>query len=130
MSRRSWMMGGGRMTYEFDDGRGQAVGSHIRMRGRAFGIRIALDEVVTERTPPTRKAWRTVGETRLIVIGPYAMGFNLAAVEAGTRANVWVDYVLPDAGMGRWLPWLADAYARWCVSQMVRDVVAAFESKL
>jgi hypothetical protein len=129
MSRRSWMMGGGRMGYEFDAGRGQQIGSHIRMGGRAFGIRIALEEVVTERTPPTRKAWRTVGETQLIVVGPYVMGFDLVAVEAGTRASVWIDYAPPSTGVGRWFPWLADAYARWCVKQMVRDVVATFGSK-
>ena len=47
MSRPSLMMGGGRMTYEFDEDRGQAVGSTIRMAGRAFGIPLALEEAVT-----------------------------------------------------------------------------------
>ena len=126
MARRSWMMGGGRMSYEFDDGRGQRVDSHIRMGGRAFGIRIALDEVVTERSPPKRKAWRTVGQTQLIVVGAYAMGFDLAAIDGGTQVTVWIDYALPKSGVGRWLPSLADGYARWCVQQMVRDAIAAF----
>jgi Polyketide cyclase / dehydrase and lipid transport len=128
MSRRSWMMGGGRMTYEFDQEHGQAVGSHIRMGGSAFGIGLALDEVVTERNPPTRKAWRTVGKTRLIVVGGYTMGFDLAPANPGTRVEVWIDYALPRTGIGRWFPSLSDAYARWCVQQMVRDTVAAFAS--
>lgn len=130
MSRRSWMMGGGRMTYDFDEGRGRGVGSHIRMRGRAFGILIALDEVVTERTPPSRKVWRTVGETRLIVVGAYTMGFDLEAAAGGTHTTVWIEYALPNTGIGRWFPSLADMYARWCVQQMVRDAVAAFRSPM
>lgn len=129
MARRSWMMGGGRMTFDFDERRGQAVGSHIRMGGRAFGIRIALDEVVTERVVPSHKAWRTVGETRLIVVGPYTMGFDLASVANGTQTTVWIDYALPNDGIGRWFPSLADMYARWCVQQMVRDVIAAFGTR-
>lgn len=126
MGRRSWMMGGGRMTYDFDERRGQRVGSHIRMGGRAFGIRIALDEVVTERSPPIRKVWRTVGETRLLVVGAYMMGFDLVATQGGTQVTVWIDYGLPANGVGRWFPSLAGGYARWCVQQMVRDAIAAF----
>lgn len=34
MSESSWMMGGGRMQIELDAGRGQTVGSHIRLRQR------------------------------------------------------------------------------------------------
>jgi len=52
MERPSAMKGGGRMTYEFDALRGQAVGSHIRMGGEAFGLRLFVDEVVTVREPP------------------------------------------------------------------------------
>jgi hypothetical protein len=31
MSQSSWMMGGGRMSIELDEAKGQAVGSHIRL---------------------------------------------------------------------------------------------------
>lgn len=72
MEKPSLMMGGGRMTYTFDAQRGQAVGSHIRAGGSAFGVKVDLDEVVTERIPPRRKAWRTVGEPRLLIVGPYS----------------------------------------------------------
>jgi hypothetical protein len=68
MQTSSAMMGGGSMAYAFDEGRGQAVGSHIRMTGSAFGLHLDVDEVVTERTPPTRKVWSTTGTPRLLVI--------------------------------------------------------------
>ena len=49
------MMGGGGMRIELDDQKGQAVGSHIRLVGTAFGLRLFLDEIVTRRDPPTHK---------------------------------------------------------------------------
>ena len=112
------------MIYEFDEGRGQAIGSHIRMGGGAFGLNLYLDEVITERDPPKRKVWRTVGAPRLIIIGSYVMGFDIAAEGAGSRLTVWIDYALPSRGPGRWLPALAAFYGRWCVEQMVKDAVA------
>ena len=45
MGQPSIMMGGARMTYQFDDGKGQIVGSHIRMGGAAFGLKLDLDEM-------------------------------------------------------------------------------------
>ena len=126
MSKPSLMMGGGRMTYEFDEQKGRAVASHIRMGGSAFGLQLSLDEVVTERIPPRRKVWRTVGRPRLVVIGSYEMGFELGAADQGSALRVWIDYELPPRGLGRFLPALGDAYARWCVKQMAGDAVRAF----
>src|SRR5574341_716964 len=77
MNESSWVMGGGRMVTELDERRGKAVGSHIRMTGTVFGMRLFLDEVVTLRTPPSEKAWETVGTPRLLVIGAYEMGFHI-----------------------------------------------------
>ena len=128
MGRPSVMMGGGRMTYEFDAGRGQAVGSHIRMGGAAFGLSLFVDEVVTVRDPPHRKVWRTTGEPRLLVIGGYEMGFAITEEGAGSRLSVWIDYALPSRGWARWLPALAGLYARWCVRRMVIDAVQHFAS--
>jgi hypothetical protein len=128
MAKPSLMMGGGKMTYEFDEQKGQAVGSHIRMGGSAFGLQLYLDEVVTERTPPQRKVWRTVGQPRLVVVGSYEMGFDLRSVVEGSALRVWIDYELPPRGLGRFVPALGDRYARWCVEQMVRDAVRAFGS--
>ena len=126
MGKPSLMMGGGKMTYELDEQKGQAVGSHIRMGGSAFGLRLFLDEVVTERIPPRRKVWQTVGTPRLVVIGTYEMGFELTGADAGSALRVWIDYDLPPRGLGRFVPALGDAYARWCVKQMASDAVRAF----
>lgn len=126
MARPSMMMGGGRMTYEFDEKRGQAVGSHIRMGGRAFGLELFVDEVVTERAPPRRKVWRTVGRPRLIIIGDYEMGYETRPISDGADLRVWIDYELAPAGLGRRVPALADAYARWCVERMAGDARRTF----
>jgi hypothetical protein len=55
MSNRSWKMGWGKMETVLDAEHGQALGSHIVLRGRVFGIRLYLDEIVTLRDPPLRK---------------------------------------------------------------------------
>lgn len=126
MAKPSLMMGGGRMSYAFDKDKGQAVGSHIRMTGQAFGFELALEEVVVAREPPRHKAWRTLGEPKLIVVGPYDMGFDLAPTMGGSTLTVWISYELPRRGLGRWLPALADSYAQWCVTRMADDAARAF----
>ena len=132
MEKPSVMMGGGRMTYAFDEARGQAVGSHIKMGGSAFGLSLFVDEVVTERTPPFSKAWRTDGDVRLIIMRGYTMGFDITAVNGGAKLSVWIVYDLPRGPFG-WLAWpLAALYARWCVGRMATDArrhftPAAFE---
>jgi hypothetical protein len=98
MSKRSWKLGWGKMETILDAQRGRAVGSHIVLRGRVFGIRLLLDEVVTTRESPLKKTWETVGEPRLLVMGPYRMGFDLVASGASARLRVAIDYELPAKG--------------------------------
>lgn len=127
MERPSAMMGGGRMSYEFDEGRGQAVGSHIKMGGSAFGLSLDVDEIVTQRDPPRRKVWETVGQPRLVVIGAYEMGFEITPANLGSNLRVWIAYDLSPNLIGRWLgPFLAPLYAKWCVGGMVSDAAAYF----
>jgi hypothetical protein len=129
MGRSSMAMGGGCMSYEFDEARGRAVGAHIKMAGQAFGISIFVDEVVTERIAPWRKVWRTTGMPRLYIIAWYEMGFELKPLGNGAELRVWIDYELPPTGVGRLLGILAgNFYARWCVQQMVFDAVRHFAS--
>lgn len=124
MNESSWMMGGGRMSVELDEAKGQAVGSHIRLSGRVFGVSLYLDEVVTRRDPPTNKVWETVGAPRLLVIGAYAMGVQITPERGGTRLRVFIDYRLPDGPVTYCLGWLfGGLYARWCVDQMLNGVV-------
>lgn len=123
MTRRSLMMGGGRMTYSFDAGRGQAVGSRIRMGGSAFGLKLAVEEVVTVRESPLRKRWQTVGTPHLLIIASYEMGFEIASLGAESVLNVWISYVPTQTNglRGRIAACVSTYFARWCVGQMLND---------
>jgi len=127
MSKRSWKMGWGRMETVLDAQHGRSVGSHIVLRGRVFGIRLYLDEVVIIREPPLKKTWETVGQPRLLVIGPYRMGFDLLPDGISSQLRVAIDYELPAKGMSRLLGRLfGRSYAKWCTRQMVRDAQYPF----
>jgi len=127
MSKSSWMMGGGRMRTELDAGRGQTVGSRIRLSGRVFGLDFAVDEIVIERVPPQRKAWQTIGSPRLLVIGHYRMGFEIASQENGSLLRVYINYALPQNMLARPFGLLFGRYyARWCTRQMVSNAAERF----
>ena len=127
MSQSSWKMGGGEMRIESDEGRGQAVGSKLRLSGYVLGIKLIVEEVVTERTPPQRKVWETIGQPRLLVIGHYRMGFEIAPRDRGSLFRVFIDYALPEKGLARWLGILFGRfYARWCTKQMANDTAKHF----
>jgi hypothetical protein len=124
MEQPSMRMLGTSMSLATDAQGGRTVGSVIRMEGRVFGIRLHLEEVVTKRAPPTLKAWETLGEPQLLVIGAYRMGFRIAAEGGGSLLAVSIEYALPAHGwLGRLL---GPAYARWCCRRMVRDAQEAF----
>lgn len=128
MSRSSWLMGGGRMEVTLDDRHGQQVGSHIRLRGKVFGISLFLDEVVTRHDPPRTKTWETVGDLRLLVIGHYCMRIEVETRSVASLLRVAIDYNLPasHAWLGRLFGRL---YARWCVRQMLNAVRAHFNAQ-
>lgn len=127
MTKSSWMMGGGRMETMIDEGHGQKVGSHIRLSGKAFGIGIALDEIVTRYEPPRFKTWETVGSPKLLVIGHYRLGIEITPHNGTSDLRVFIDYNPPDANV--WLGYLfGKAYAKWCVRQMLYGVRDHFKS--
>ena len=129
MSQSSWRMGGGRMKTILDEGRGQRVGSHIRVSGRVLGLELVLDEVVTVRERPTRKVWETAGSPRLLVIGPYRMGFEVTPSGSGSLLRVFIDYAMPSSWPARWLGRVFGGYyAHWCTQRMVNDAVRQFAS--
>lgn len=129
MNESSWMMGGGRMSVGLDAAKGQAVGSHISLSGRVFGVRLSVDEVVTRREPPINKVWETVDVPRLLVIGAYTMGVQITPVDGRSRMRVFIDYELPKGWATYWLGLLFSGfYARWCVDQMLRGAVKTFAS--
>lgn len=129
MDTPSPMLLGGRLTASVDGGRGQAVGSRIRLSGSVLGLTLDLEEVVIEREPPFRKAWATTRPPRLLVIGPYRMGFTVTPAPGGSHVRLTLDYALPASGVGRVLGrLLAPAYAGLCLHGMLRDLAAAFAS--
>ena len=128
MAKPSMMMMGGGMTYEFDEAKGRAVGSVIKMGGSFLGVRLLVEEVVIERDPPRRKAWETRGQPRILVIGAYRMGFEITP--SGDRSNlrVFIEYDHPRSRLGRLLGRaFAPLYARWCVERMADDARLHFE---
>jgi hypothetical protein len=121
MEKSSGMMMGSSMSIETDEREGRAIGSKVTMSGRMLGMRLSLQEVVTERTPPTRKAWRTV-DTDLMVIGAYELGFELRESTLGAALRVFIDYELPRNGVGRWLGRMfGRTYAKWCTEKRAFD---------
>ena len=126
MMKSSAMMAGSKMEIAFDAGGGRAVGSKIRMSGRMLGLRLDLEEVVTEREPPLRKTWETIGEPRLLVIGAYRMGFEIKPSGSGSMLKVFIDY---DDAPGPWIVLskvVGPVYARWCTVNMARGAAQSF----
>jgi hypothetical protein len=127
MNKSSWMMGGGKMDMTTDEGLGQKVGSHIRLSGKAFGIKIFLDEVVTKYEPPRSKIWETVGTPELLIIGHYRIGVELRPHGETTNVRIYIDYRLPEKDV--WLGKLfGKMYAKWCVRQMLYSVRDNFKN--
>jgi hypothetical protein len=72
----------------------------------------------------------TFPEPRLLVIGKYLMGFELAPKAGKTLARVWIDYNLPSGIPGRWPGrLLGKVYADWCVTRMASDPARAFDGE-
>lgn len=127
MGRSRWQMAGSRMNIEVDDGNGQRVGSRIQLFGSMLGMSLAVEGVVTEREPPYRKAWQTVGAPRLLVVGSYRMTADIEPHPNGSVLRLLIDYSLPERAPARWLGYLlADYYAEWCIKQMLDDAQAHF----
>jgi len=127
MARRSWQLAGASMTIETDANRGRAVGSHIRLAGRMLGISLDVEGIVVRRDPPKFKAWETVAEPHLLVIGGYKMSVSVEPRGADSHVTIAIDYTLPAHALARWLGLLfGPLYARWCVGQMARDLVNQF----
>lgn len=119
MNKSSWMMGGNKMETIIDDKQGKEIGSHIKMSGKIFGVEIYLDEVVIKREPPCLKVWGTVGNPRLLIIGPYQMKVEIKPKDNGSLLTVSIDYELPKTNL--WLGSLFGGfYAKWCVKQMIK----------
>ena len=127
MAGSSMMMMGSSMQTSLDAGRGQVIGSRIVMTGRVLGVELSVEEEVREREPPRHKEWVTVGSPRLLVMGNYRMGFEIASVGARVRLRVFIGYNRPVSPGQRLLGrFFGSVYARWCVRQMVNGARTQF----
>lgn len=127
MEHTSWMMMGSRMDIHLDESGTRNVGSTFGLTGSFLGIPLSVKEMVSERDPPRSKAWVTVVEPTLWVIGRYQMGFVIAPESGSSLLTVFIGYDLP-RGLGtRWLGWLLGGfYARWCTNRMATDAARHF----
>lgn len=131
MGKSSTMMLGMRMSIDLDAGGGRVIGSKIRMAGRVFGMSLSLEEVIVERQVPSKKAWKTIGVPKLLVIADYRMGFELTRNGDASQVRVFIDYRLPSEAPGSWLGRLLGGfYARWCTKQMADDAARHFNSAM
>ncbi len=127
MSKSSPMMFGTTMSLHMEADHTRSVGSRFGFVGKAFGVPLRVEEIVTARTPPLSKAWATTAEPVLWVIGAYAMSFDLIPREDGSTLKVQIDYDLPRAPLPRLLGvFFGGFYARWCVGQMLNDAKRHF----
>ena len=130
MTEPSWIMAGSRLTIELDAADGRAVGALIRLRGRVLGIPLFVEEIVTERHPPLRKVWATIGKPQLLVIGPYRMGYEITPNAQSLQLRVFIDYALPDGSISHRLGYLfGNIYARWCTQRMTNDAATHFQKR-
>ena len=121
------MMLGTTMNIFMDEPKTRAVGSKFGFTGRIAGVPLAVNEVVTKRQPLSYKAWETVGEPSLWVIGRYEMGFVLTPAASGCSLRVFINYDRPINGLARALSLLFHSvYARWCTRKMVKDAERHF----
>jgi uncharacterized membrane protein len=129
MTRSSWMVAGAKMRYEFDDGKGRRVGSRVRLLGSFLGLKLEIEERVTNREPARSKAWQTVENPRMLILARYRMGFSLQPLLEGCRLTAFIGYALPGKGIARLLGALAGGiYARWCVRNVLQQALVRFGS--
>ena len=129
MARRSWQLAGASMAIETDADGGRAVGSRIRLTGRMLGIYLYVEGKVVQHEPPNLKAWETVGEPHLLVIGRYRITVSIDAHGDRSHVTIAIDYALPTNAPWRWLGmFFGPMYAGWCVRQMAQDLVHQFSA--
>ncbi len=128
MNESSWMMAGSSMRYRFDDGGGRDIGSVFGFEGSFLGLRLQVEEVVTQKTPPLSKTWKTRGTPKLLVMGAYEMGFVIQPKGGESILEVWIRYRHPPGFAGAILGrLLGGIYARWCTRSMLGDARRNFE---
>lgn len=91
------------MESKLDAARDRSVGSLIPLAGTVFDMHLTVEETVMERNSPRNKAWETVGNPKLLVIGHYRMGFTSETQSDGSLVKVYIDYAMPPKWPAGWL---------------------------
>ncbi|PWU18870.1 MAG: polyketide cyclase [Bdellovibrio sp.] len=126
MERSSWMMAGSRMKIDLDSKQGKEKDAEIVLRGSMMGIPLFVRERISERQPPRRKAWETVGPQKMIVLDQYRMGFEINPNGSTSKVSVFIEYSLPTGPQKLLGLLLGRVYARWCIDHMIKDAAFHF----
>lgn len=130
VTQSSWRLAGSQLEEEIDLGRGQIVGSHVRLSGHIAGQDLSVETQVVEREVPSRKAWETLGEPHLLLIANYRVTVEIASAGSDSRLRVAMDYDLPESSPVRALArMLGDSYARWHTRMVLENVQRHFEQE-
>ncbi len=122
MSERGSMpMMGSKLNLEIVTPEPTGIGATYRYSGRVMGLIIDLSETVTRYVPGREKTWRTIGETRLLIIDNYEMRVLVDPMsDARSKLTITIDYTLPRSVLWRAIGrMLAASYARWCLNSMI-----------
>lgn len=130
MEKSSLMMAGSSMRIELDSKEGKAIGAEIILRGAIMGIPLFIREVVSDRQPPIRKLWETVGTQKMIILDQYRMGFEISPRGRDSFITVSIEFALPNS-LGRKILGLllGKVYARWCTQNMANCAAHHFSRK-
>lgn len=111
-------LAGGRMALQMDEGRGQSVGSRIRLVGEVLGKSLSLEEVITRRDPPHLKTWETVGIPNFLIVGQYQYNVQIEPQSHGSM--LCVSFYSDPPREGGWLRRLfSRVYTKLCAREMI-----------
>jgi hypothetical protein len=119
--RGSMLMMGSKLRLEIVTPEPTGVGATYRYSGRVLGLIIDFSETVSRYALGREKAWRTIGEPRLLIIDNYEMRVLVEPLpDARSELTITIDYTLSPSLLWRTIGgMLAASYAKWCLDSMV-----------
>ena len=129
MSKSSWMMAAHAWISSSTPRKDRLSARGFVSKGRALASPLFVEEVVTERTPPLRKAWQTARCAEAARDRPYRMGFEIIPYTSCVPACVFSSTMrcqAPGLCAGSAGSCAGGFYARWCTEKMADDAAQAF----